>query len=268
MAKNLLLNIFKIILTFSLLYFSNEICTLGGNCPLDQGMCVGEFCKCLDGFYSLLDPSLLPSQQIYCNYEQINVYIPLIMEIFLPSSGHFYVGKYWLGSLKLFLLILFALTSYSVYGNIMVPKIVMDVISKLGISLKSFLPEGLLGESKEEKDDGEEGNEIDNGKNLDPVPISKLILRSNQKNLEKVEKVEQAHNEDKNDVYSPELEEKFIIHKEENQEENEENEEKEVNKFIKFLYYISISFWILYFGDLYCYKFKVYNDGNDVPFVE
>ena len=170
----------KIILISSLLIYSLQqqlSCTLGQNCPLNQGMCVGDFCQCLDGFYSLLDPKLLPGQQIYCNYEQINVYKPLIMEIFLPSVGHFYVGKYWLGLIKLILLITYVSCSYLIYGYFGVPRFIISIMKKFGISLKNFLPDGLIGDSKEEEEEEketkkggdekgkEEGEEEDNNEN-------------------------------------------------------------------------------------------------------
>ncbi len=230
------LYLFNILLLVSLITFSNEICVLGGNCPLDQGMCVGEYCKCLDGFYSLLKPGSLPDQQIYCNYEQINVYIPLIMELLIPSSGHFYAGKYYLGSIKLFLMVFFLVACFAYKRSIVIPEIVKNIASKNNISINTFIPQ-----NNDEK------------------------LRSKASNM-KIEEVEQAHNEDKNDVYSPNLEEKFLIHKEENQGENEEKEEE--NKTLEILYQISLIFWVFYCVDIFLYKFKIYNDGNDVPFIE
>ena len=294
----------KIILISSLLIYSIQqqlTCTLGQNCPLNQGMCVGDFCQCLDGFYSLLNPALLPEQQIYCNYEQINVYKPLILEIFLPSIGHFYVGKYWLGLIKLILLITYITCSYLIYGYFGVPRFIITIMRKLGISLKNFCPEGLIGESKEEeekdekKEAGDKKEEEDIGerneneeeeeieekkKKINPfgksvVPIKELLranVTNNEKNRGKATQIKQVHNLDGDDIFNPEIEEALIqkedLEKEEN-EENEENEEKEeINPVLENIFNISTAFWILYLLDLFFYKFKIYNDGNDVPFVE
>ena len=288
----------KIILISSLLIYSLQQqlqCTLGQNCPLNQGMCVGDFCQCLDGFYSLLDPNLLPYQQIYCNYEQINVYKPLIMEIFLPSLGHFYVGKYWIGLIKLILLITYFTCSYLIYGYFGVPRFITTIMKRLGISLKNFFPEGLIGDTKEEEeeeketkkgeDDKKEENEEEENeeddeekkKKINPygksvVPI-KMLLRANvtndEKNRGKATQVKQVHNLDGDDIFNPEIEEALIQKEDlENEEEEEKEEEKEIDPILETLFNISTAFWFLYLLDLFFFKFKIYNDGNDVPFVE
>ena len=299
MVKTKYINSFhiKIILILSLFTFSLQQyqCVLGKNCPLNQGMCIGDFCKCLDGFYSLLDPNLFADQQIYCNYEQINVYIPLLLEMFLPSIGHFYAGKYWIGSLKLLLLIMHISTSLILFGYIGVPKFVIFIIEKFGISLKSFFPEGLLGENKEEEEkkeddnktsldtegkDDEKNDELQKKASLTTSIVSiKYLLRGNQKqdqndnniNRGNITQIKQVHNEVGNDIYNPEIEEPFI-EKEENNEKEEENEDnkdnKEKNTILEVIFKISTLFWVFWILDLFLFKFKVYNDGNDVPFVE
>ena len=288
----------KIILISSLLIYSSQQqlqCTLGQNCPLNQGMCVGDFCQCLDGFYSLLDPKLLPNQQIYCNYEQINVYKPLIMEIFLPSLGHFYVGKYWIGLIKLILLITYITCSYLIYGYFGVPRFITTIMKKFGISLKNFLPEGLIGdnnegeegekETKKGEDDKKEDNleeedeedDEEKKKKINPfgksvVSIKELLranVTQNEKNRGKVTQVKQVHNLDGDDIFNPEIEEALIQKEDlENEEEEEKEKEEELDPILENLFNISTGFWILYLLDLFFYKFKIYNDGNDVPFVE
>ena len=292
MVKKSFINSFyiAIILLISLFTFSLEqLCVLGKNCPLNQGMCVGDFCKCLDGFYSLLDPNLLAEQQTYCNYEQINIYIPLIMETFLPSMGHFYVGKYWNGILKLFLLIAYICTSLILYGTVGVPRYVINLKQKLGISIKDFLPDGLVGEGKEEGGEKDEGTKDENEKenndeetneplekknslSTSVVPI-KFLLKTkkeeNDKNINrgKFTQIKQAHNKDGDDIFNPEIEE-TLLEKEENNENEEEEKEEEKNQIILNIYKVSSIVWILWILDLFLYKFKVYNDGNGVPFVE
>ena len=292
----------KIILISSLLIYSLQQqlqCTLGQNCPLNQGMCVGDFCQCLDGFFSLLDPKLLPGQQIYCNYEQINVYRPLIMEIFLPSLGHFYVGKYWLGLIKLILLITYFYCSYQIYGYFGVPRFIITMMKKFGISLKNFLPDGLIGDSNDEEEgekelnncgndktkedekenqNEEEGEENEDKKPKNPfgksvVPIKMLLRKGNETNVEKnrgkASQVKQVHNLDGDDIFNPEIEQALIEKEDiENEEDEEKEEKKEIDPLLENIFNISTGFWILYILDLFFYKFKIYNDGNDVPFVE
>ena len=272
--------------TFSLLQFlllllfinvSLEQCVLGGNCPYDQGVCMGDFCKCLDGFYSLVNTSLLPEQQIYCNYEQINVYIPLVLEMCLPSIGHFYVENYWLGALKLLLFASFITTSFLKFGFVGVPSFVIKIMEKLGISLKNFCPEGVLGENEENdgNDDKKENDGADEALlKASVVPITYILREENKtkeeieenKNRGKITQLKQPHNPEGNDVFKKELE-KPLVNYEEGQNKEIESE-KEENKTLTTLFNISCIFWVLYFVDLYCYKFKVYTDGNGVPFVE
>ena len=276
--KSKTFSLLKFLLLFLLFNVSLEQCVQGGNCPYDQGTCMGGFCKCLDGFYSLVNTSLLPEQQIFCNYEQINVYIPLVLEMCLPSIGHFYVENYWLGALKLLLLASFITTSFLKFGFIGVPTFVITIMTKLGISLKNFCPEGVLGENEEN-----DGNDDNGQKEADAadealvksiVPITGLLREGNNqgeeeienKNRGKITQVEQSHNPEGNDVFKKELD-KPLINYEEGQNKEMENE-KEENKTLTILFNISCIFWVLYFVDLYCYKFKIYTDGNGVPFVE
>ena len=79
----------------------SQQCTAGTNCPLNQGFCLGGTCECLDGFRTYYDKSLPLEQQIFCNYKQINHFIPLVLEFFPAIGlGHFYIGKYILGFIK------------------------------------------------------------------------------------------------------------------------------------------------------------------------
>ena len=146
--------ILKIILYLLLFNISLEQCVLGGNCPFNQGECVADTCNCLSGFYSLLDPQLPPAQQTYCNYEQINVYAPIILEVFMPSFGHFYVGNYSLGIFKLGLLVIYICSSVYLYKKVKMPYYMRYVIEKYGPAILALI--GLkLGEEKEEEKEEE-----------------------------------------------------------------------------------------------------------------
>ena len=296
----------KMLLLFSFLSFSFEQCIVGGNCPLNQGTCAGDLCNCNSGFYSLLGPQLPPEKQIYCNYEQINVYIPLLLELFLPSMGHFYSGKYLMGIMKLSFLIIHIATSLMLFGFIGVPQFLIFLMDKFGISLRNFCPEGAP-EMKEEEEEGEGEDKGDDDKKEDEKEDNnedgeegkksrtkdqalglntklmslKFILRNRdqEENINRggITQTKQAHNKEGDDIYTPELEQTLIDKEEisekneEKQETDEENEEtkKEHNKILEMLFHIStIAFWSLYLLDLFMFKFKVYDDGNDVPFIE
>lgn len=145
------------ILTFSLFNVSFEQCVSGGNCPLNQGECVNNACNCLSGFYTLLDPQLPPEQQTYCNYEQINVYAPLILELFLPSFGHFYTGKYYLAIAKLILLFTYLTSSYYLYDKLKMPIYIRYIMEKFGPALLSLIGLKIGEDEEEEKKEEDEG---------------------------------------------------------------------------------------------------------------
>ena len=109
-----------IILSLLSLVFSQE-CIIGKNCPNKQGICVGTSCNCLDGYITVLNSKLSQTEQIYCNYPQKHHLIALILELFLPSIGHFYVGKYWFGIIKLIFGVTFVLSNYYVYKELKIP---------------------------------------------------------------------------------------------------------------------------------------------------
>ena len=116
------MNAIKILIILPLLsvVFSQE-CIIGKNCPYNQGICVGTSCECLDGYRTVFNPKLPQAFQIYCNYEQKHHMIALVLELFLPSFGHFYTGHFWLGIIKLVLGVTFASSSYYLYKELKKP---------------------------------------------------------------------------------------------------------------------------------------------------
>ena len=72
------------------------------NCPSPNGKCHQNKCICNFGYQNF---NLNQSNIKYCSYQQINKFIPFILEIVLPSTGHFYIGKTYLGLLKLILIL-------------------------------------------------------------------------------------------------------------------------------------------------------------------
>ena len=135
------MKIYLIISLFSLAI--SQQCIAGTNCPFNQGICVGGACQCLDGFKTFYDKSLTQEQQIFCNYKQINHFIPLVLE-FIPGIGlgHFYIGRYWLGVIKLCLAITFVSCSLYLYKELKVPSYV-EAIGKAIIN--KIIPDELTG---------------------------------------------------------------------------------------------------------------------------
>ena len=91
----------------NLLYYMKCICIQGMNCPKSKGKCVNGICECINNYFTLIDNnSQINSNNRFCEYAKINRIYPLILELFFPSFGHFFVGKYYIGFIKLALLII------------------------------------------------------------------------------------------------------------------------------------------------------------------
>ena len=137
---------FKILLFLSLLLLSyqqqqvqQEKCIYGQNCPYDRGVCIADYCKCNEGYYTFKDKTLPPGYpQTYCNYEQISHYQPLILEFLL--LGHFSIGHYWLGTFKIFLFVTFLSITYYLYGRFELPRLFLCLAEKIGFTV--LLPRG------------------------------------------------------------------------------------------------------------------------------
>ena len=83
--------IFSIIFIF-LLNFVSSTCIEGGNCPKGRGLCKNNTCICFSEFYSL-NYKLYKNDTIFCEYQRMSRFAPLILEFFLPTIGHLYAGK-------------------------------------------------------------------------------------------------------------------------------------------------------------------------------
>lgn len=95
----------KLILIFLIIYINIEavssICTQGVNCPDYQGVCQFGQCVCLAGYQTFITQQV--NDPIYCNYKQTSKWVPFLLELFLPSIGLFYLGRYFHAFLKLIL---------------------------------------------------------------------------------------------------------------------------------------------------------------------
>ena len=117
------------------------MCIAGQNCPIGKGTCIANECKCNKGFYTLYDQTLPQGQQqMFCNYVQKSLYQPLILELFLPGVGHISVGHYYLGILKILLLVTYFSLTYYLYSNFELPKLFLYLFEKFGFSV--LLPRG------------------------------------------------------------------------------------------------------------------------------
>ena len=210
-----------LIITLYVFPFSfQQQCIQGENCPYNQGICVSNTCQCNQNYHSLIDETLPAEQQIYCNYRKYSQYFPIILEFVAPSLGHFLVGNYWKGLIKLSLIIIFVSSSFYLYKRLKIPELFVTLFESIGLS-------GLFGGGVKEGDDKKDD---DNGA---------LRLRSSP-----------------NRPFSQEI------------SDGVEDDYEEDNVYLKFVFEISgILLPLLYFLDLLLYKFKVYNDGNGVPFV-
>ena len=141
-SKSLFIKLFVFILFIKA---SEQQCIMGQNCPFNQGICSGDTCSCKEGYYSLLDNSKPFNNQIFCNYEQTSQYVPIILEMFLPSIGHFVVGKYWLGLIKLILLLSYSISCYILYKKWEFPKVFLFLFRKIGLKFFIGLPINLRG---------------------------------------------------------------------------------------------------------------------------
>ena len=124
------MKIFFLIPLFSLVI--SQQCMAGQNCPLNQGICTGETCQCLEGYKTVLDKALPLEKQTYCNYQQVNHYVPLVLE-FCPAIGlgHFYAGKYIQGLIKLFLGITWLSAMIYLHKEFQIPDFVQTCIKTM-----------------------------------------------------------------------------------------------------------------------------------------
>ena len=131
----------KIYLIISLFALTiSQQCIEGKNCPLNQGICVGGTCQCLNGYKTLFNNALSLEQQIFCNYQQINHFIPLALEL-IPGIGlgHFYIGRYWLGIIKLCLAITFICSIKYIHNELKLPSYYITIRRTILNQINDFL---------------------------------------------------------------------------------------------------------------------------------
>ena len=255
--------IMKLILYLSLLLLSYEQqCVLGKNCPYNQGECITDYCICNKNYHTLLDSTLPPEQQIFCNYKKMSQFTPIVLEVFLPSIGHFVVRNYWLGLIKLSLLLTFIFSSYYLYNEIKLPELMETLLEKIGIEKFIGLTEGGKDEEGgDDKDKEEEKKEEEKNEEKKETLRGRKDAEKNRSNYlvqKQVHEEESDNNENENDNKEPLI----------NTGGEEDEEKKEENLPLKFAFEISgVFFSLMYFADLFLYKFNAYTDGYGVPIV-
>ena len=261
-SKSYFINL--LIFLFLLISTNEQQCILGENCPFNQGICVSDVCNCYPGYHTLIDESAPVGQQISCNYKKFSQYTPIILELFMPSIGHFYVGNYWLGLIKLTLLITFIGSSYYLYNKFKLPELFTALLEKIGFG-------GVLSFETNKKDDDEKDGEENKGEenkedenNIEGKEQKEQRLRGQKKNNNKPKPkyvIKKQFHGDESDV--AENEKKLL------EEEDKNNNKCECNeKWVKILFELSGTFIsLMYFLDLFLYKLNVYTDGYGVPFA-
>ena len=81
----------------------SSVCIPGDNCQYYSGYCKLDICECLYGYQTFITHQT--NNPVYCNYKQTSKWIPFILEIFLPTVGLFYLGRYFHAIFKLILLL-------------------------------------------------------------------------------------------------------------------------------------------------------------------
>ena len=79
----------------------SSVCIPGDNCPYYSGYCKLDICECLYGYQTFITHQI--NNPVYCNYKQTSKWIPFILELFLPTVGLFYLGRYFHAIFKLIL---------------------------------------------------------------------------------------------------------------------------------------------------------------------
>ena len=93
----------KMLFTLLILYINigkiASVCIPGDNCPYNSGFCKLDTCECLPGYSTFITNA--NANQVFCNYKQTSKWVPFILELFLPTIGLFYLGKYFHAFIKL-----------------------------------------------------------------------------------------------------------------------------------------------------------------------
>ena len=253
-------------------------CIPGKNCPYNQGECSDDQCSCKDGFYTLLNKNKEPVDQIYCNYKQISNKLMLLFEVLFPGSGQLYSRQWIYGGIKLCLFLCFLINSFSLQPpQILIPKCCI-------IIKKAF-----LGGDKDDKNEDKEEDKKEKKKEDKKEKKNELkdnLINNKEDNDEK--------DDDKKELELSEVQITSQYEKDQGgkQKNNSNNikglindcmalEELNLKEFVfgskktscnscfkKFMELVLYIFWIVYAVDIYLIFFKIYPDGNGIPYAD
>ena len=91
----------------------SSACIEGTNCPYGQGVCRANVCVCLKGYETFITQDT--TTPVYCNYGLTSRWVPFFLELFLPTIGLFYLGRYFHAFIKLALFFPIMLNRSNVY---------------------------------------------------------------------------------------------------------------------------------------------------------
>ena len=226
-------------------------CVPGKNCPYNQGECTDDQCSCKDGFYTLLDKSKKSADQIFCNYKQISMKLMLLFEVLAPGSGQFYSRQWIYGGIKAGLFLSFLIISFKIKKQILIPKCCIIVKNAL-----------LGGEKGDKKDDKKDNKIIEN----DDI---------NNSQIQVIGKDKEQNENNANDKQNESSNIKGLINDCMAFEELSSNvlifgsKEGSCASFSKKLMEVILYiFWIVYSVDIYLIFFKIYPDGNGIPYAD
>jgi hypothetical protein len=227
-------------------------CIPGKNCPYNQGECTEDQCTCKDGFFTLLNKNKEPVDQIFCNYRQISMKLMLLFEVLIPGSGQLYSRQWIFGGIKLGLFLSFLIISFYIKKQILIPKCCIIV------------KKALLGGDKDDKKDDKKEDKKDDKKEIVNDNQNEIVEvnGSNQPNEQKKQNKDPTNTEGLiNDCLAFEsLSEGLLVFGSKNKSFN-----SCFKKFMEVLLYI---FWIVYTVDIYLIFFKIYPDGNGIPYAD
>lgn len=248
----------KFLILFYLLEIYFNKCIPGGNCPIDHGQCINDICKCYHEYWSICpeeSPILCP---LYCTYRKFHRSLPFVLEFFLPSSGHFYIGKYIHGSIKVFLMIclIFYIFEKCIFNN-------KEKKKKDEFNLNNY-------KNNENVNNSNNNNNIKKRQSLDVIHEEDSSKEGEFESLdENKDNINHLNNSNKSNKSSnsnyKNVEIKDIYSSFNNNTVISEN--KNYYYFHIFIYLASICLNFLHITDLVCYAFAFYKDGKGVPLI-
>lgn len=248
-------------------------CIQGQNCPNGQGFCMGTNCMCKGDFETVLDESLPLDQQIYCNYEKTSKFTVLMLELLVPSFGHFYSGNYFKGILKFLIVVSFIFFSLVHNGSLKMPGFVVAILKHFASNL---IPDEVAQVAEDTKDDQLIGGlsqtltrTIEMAKKNDKEKKDENENKDGQETKEDAETKagEEKGEEEKVDEEAPKINLKTVVMVKQKFDDLKAKIGLE-KKTVQSLFNISSTvFGITYIADLLLYYFDIYTDGGGFALV-